>query len=167
MLSPELPADIPIALRQALLALRLATSQRDPYAQAIAIWQAIESFAAKTKCRKLFASHELNELREAIPVGLDARQREVLERAIGKLNDPPVRERMVQRVKRDGIPLSDHELEILDRLRVARNKAVHGRELRHPPTREEVNYGIGIVARMLVYRVAELEAPDPGRNGAA
>jgi hypothetical protein len=158
LLSPRLPAEIPIALRQAMLALQLATAQRDPYAQSIAIWQAIESFVAKTKCRKLFAGHELEELREMIPAGLDAGQREVLGRAIGKLNDPPVRERMVQRVKRDGIPLSNHELKILDRLRDARNKAVHGRELREPPTREEINYGIGIVSRMLVYRIAELQA---------
>ncbi len=156
LMRPSLPSDLPVALRQSLFALRLAAAQRDPAAQAIAIWQAIESFAAKTKCRKLFSEAELNDLREMIPAGLDVHQREVLGRAIGGLNAPPVRERMLQRLRHDGIPLSRHELSLLDRLRRARNDAVHGRVLKEPPTPEEAKYGIGIVARMLVHRVAAL-----------
>lgn len=156
IMRPSLPSSLPAALRQSLLALRLAATQRDPTAQAIAIWQAIESFAAKTKCRKLFSEAELDDLREMIPAGLDTQQREVLGRAIGGLNAPPVRERMLQRLRHDGIPLSQYELSLLDRLRKARNDAVHGRVLKEPPTPEEANYGIGIVARMLVHRVAAL-----------
>jgi hypothetical protein len=158
LMRPSLPSDLPAGLQQSLLALRLAAAQRDPTAQVIAIWQAIESFAAKTKCRKLFSETELDDLREMIPAGLDAQQREVLDRAIGGLNAPPVRERMLQRLRHDGIPLSRHELSLLDRLRKARNDAVHGRVLKNPPTPEEANYGIGIVARMLVHRVAALSS---------
>jgi hypothetical protein len=155
--TPTLPASVPIAVRQALLALQTAVAQRDPYAQAIGVWQAIEALAAKTKCRKLFSSEELKELREAMPTGLNAEQREVLAETIGRLNEPPVRERMVQRLRRDGIPISDQELALLDQLRKARNAAVHGRERTKPPTREEINYGIGIVARVLVFRISQLE----------
>lgn len=158
LMRPSLPSDLPAALRQSLMALRLAVGQRDPTAQAIAIWQSIESFAAETKCRKLFSEGELDDLREMIPAGLDAQQREVLCRAIGGLNAPPVRERMLQRLRHDGIPLPRHELSLLDRLRKARNYAVHGRVLKDPPTPEETKYGIGIVARMLVHRIAELTA---------
>jgi hypothetical protein len=154
--TPTLPASVPIAVRQALLALQTAVAQRDPYAQAIGVWQAIEALAAKTKCRRLFSSEELKELREAMPTGLNAEQREVIAETIGRLNEPPVRERMVQRLRRDGIPISDQELALLDQLRKARNAAVHGRERTKPPTREEINYGIGIVSRMLVFRVSQL-----------
>ena len=157
-LEPQLPIELPLKDSQALLALRLAAVQTDPYSQVQAIWQAIESYSAKTKVRTLFSADQLEAIRDRMPKDLDPIRADALDRAIAGLNDPPLRTRMTQRLKRDGVPVSDSELVLLKRLRDIRNDVVHGRTPRKVPTREEINQGIGIVARMLVYRVGELDA---------
>lgn len=157
-LEPQLPTELPLKDRQALLALRLAASQTDPYSQVQAIWQAIESYSAKTKVRRLFSDDQLKAIRDRLPKDLDPIKSDALDRAIAGLNDPPLRTRMTQRLKHDGVPVSDSELALLKRLRDIRNDVVHGRTPHKGPSRKEINQGIGIVARMLVYRVAELDA---------
>jgi hypothetical protein len=154
ILSPPLPPDLPLAERQALLALRAAATQTDLLAQVQSLWQAIESYCAGTKCRPLFSPEELATLKEEIPLELDKGQRKVLSDAIGRLNDPPLKVRLLARLRRDGVSLSDGEITLLEDLRRARNDTVHGREISKMPNREEINYGIGVVARMLVHRVA-------------
>lgn len=52
--------------------------------------------------------------------------------------------------------MTSSELALLEKLRGARNHIAHGREVDQPPTREQINYGIAIVARMLVHRIAAL-----------
>lgn len=154
-LDPTLPEDLPINDRQALLALRRAASEADRISQAQALWQAIESYTAgSTAEKKLFSKDILDHLRERIPNDLDDKQKEKLKRAIDTLNEPPASLRLKWCLKRDGVPITEPELELLKRLRDTRNDVIHGRAVENPPTRAETNYGISLVSRMLVYRIA-------------
>lgn len=154
-LLPEVPAQIEIEDRLALGALRLAATGRDPLVQVQALWQAIESYAAGTKTEvKLFSKSELKKLREALPDDLTDAQGAALQRMMGRLNEEPLRARLRRRLKSDAVPVTDAELKILDDLREVRNAVAHGRDVEETIDRDTVNYGISIVARILVHRIA-------------
>jgi len=55
-------------------------------------------------------------------------------------------------LRADGVPITEAEKTLLNELRDRRNDAVHGRPTTIPP-REQVDWGVAIVARMLVYRL--------------
>ena len=161
---PRLPSELAVGDRQALLSLRAAATETDPFAQVQALWQAIESYVAGTKCRPLFDSEELEAIQDALPDSLTQLQRDRLERAIAGLNDPPLRVKLDQRIRQEGVPVTEDELGLLKRLRDARNAAVHGRSRGKPPGRDEVHHGIAIVSRMLVYRIAGAAPVEPGQG---
>jgi hypothetical protein len=157
-LGPTLPAELEANDRLALLALSLASSAIDPLIQVQALWQAIESYAERRKGeRKLFTKREKLEIGEGIPDGLNKRQRKRLKEAIKALNQEPLALRLQRRLKQDAVSITEDELALLDKLRKARNDVVHGRQVEQAPKRDEINYGISIVARMLVHRVAALQ----------
>jgi hypothetical protein len=60
-----------------------------------------------------------------------------------------------------GSGVTDDELAVLDDLYDIRNDIVHGRPVERPPQRDQINYGISIVSRMLVHRVAALQGDAP------
>jgi hypothetical protein len=158
-LSPTLPSELETNDRLALLALSLASSSIDPLIQVQALWQAIESYAEGRKGeRKLFTKREKTTISEGIPDGLNERQNTRLKEAIEALNHEPLALRLQRRLKQDAVLITEEELTLLDKLRKARNDVVHGRQVERVPTRDEINYGISIVARMLVHRVAALKA---------
>jgi hypothetical protein len=154
-LQPQPPAQIEIEDRLALGALRLAATAPDPLVQVQALWQAIESYAAGTKTKsKLFSKSDLKKLRQALPNDLTASQDAALQRMLGRLNEEPLRVRLRRRLKSDAVPVTDAELKILDNLREMRNAVAHGRNVEETIDRDLVNYGISIVARILVHRIA-------------
>jgi hypothetical protein len=158
-LLPRLPAQLEVNDRLALLALRLAASEVDPLMQIRALWQAIESYAEKRKGeRKLFDKRVrksiLTRLFEDEPLDLDDGQRKRLEEAIKNLNRGPLKQRLERRLKEDAVLITDEELALLQELYDVRNDVVHGRSVDDPPERDKIYYGISIVARMLVHRVA-------------
>ena len=154
-LQPQPPAQIEIEDRLALGALRLAATAPDPLVQVQALWQAVESYAAGTKTKaKLFSKPELRKLRQALPNDLTASQDAALQRMLGRLNEEPLRTRLRRRLKSDAVPVTDAELKILDDLREVRNAVAHGRNVEETINRDLVNYGISIVARILVHRIA-------------
>jgi hypothetical protein len=161
LVKPGLPSELSVGDRQALLALRAAATESDPFAQVQALWQAIESYVAGTKCRPLFDSEELEVIRDALPDSLTEFQRDTLVRAIAGLNDPPLRVKLDQRIRQEGVPVTEDELGLLKRLRDARNAAVHGRSRGKPPSRDEIHHGIAIVSRMLVYRIGAGRSASP------
>jgi hypothetical protein len=156
-LEPNLPSTLTVRDRQALLALHRAATETDPLSQVQALSEAIEAYVAGTKVEsKLFPPARLKALRQAIPGDLSPQQRERLDEAIGRLNSPPLRTRLGVRLRHDGVPVSEAELKSLKDLRDARNTSVHGDHVADLPTREAINVGISLVARMLVYRIASL-----------
>ena len=163
-LQPEPPAQIEIEDRLALGALRLAATAPDPLVQVQALWQAIESYAAGTKTEaRLFSKPELKKLRQALPEDLTAAQDGALQRMIGRLNEEPLRARLRRRLKSDAVPITNAELKVLDDLREVRNAVAHGRDVDETIDRDTVNYGISIVARILVHRIAA-SAEEPERR---
>ncbi len=158
-LLPRLPAELEVNDRLALLALRLAASEIDPLMQIRALWQAIESYAEKRKGeRKLFDKRARKMISKRLfedePLDLNERQRNRLEEAIEKLNRRSLRQRLERRLKEDAVLVTEDELALLQELYDVRNDVVHGRPVDDPPKRDKINYGISIVARMLVHRVA-------------
>lgn len=153
---PLLPAEVDVNDRLALQALRLAATEADPLLQVQALWQAIESYAERRKGeRRLFTKGEKATISERLPTaGLNPRQRKRLEEAVESLNHEPLGLRLERRLKRDAVQVTVDELALLDRLREVRNDVVHGRLVQKPPQRDDVNYGISIVSRMLVHRIA-------------
>jgi hypothetical protein len=154
LLDPPLPPDLPAVERHAVLALRRATSAAILETQLAALWEAIEFYAAGIKVEKLFDPAELKLLRESSPDWLSTSQRQRFVDVVGQLNSAPLSVRLALRLKQDGVPLTEHEHELLfKKLRSARNRPVHGK-VPNAPTRAEIHHGISIVARMLVYRIA-------------
>ena len=83
------------------------------------------------------------------------RQVDALKRAISGLNSAPLLVRLDRRLKEDGVPLAEEERQLLfDKLRRAHNDMAHGGVVRNAPTREDLNRGIALVARMIVHRIA-------------
>ena len=93
-------------------------------------------------------------VRRALPEDLTSAQDAALQRMIGRLNEEPLRARLRRRLKSDAVPVTDAELGVLDDLREVRNAVVHGRDVNETIDRDTVNYGISIVARILVHRIA-------------
>lgn len=158
-LLPRLPAQLEVNDRLALLALRLAASEIDPLMQVRALWQAIESYAEKRKGeQKLFDKRAKKMISKRLlgdePLDLNERQRKRLEEAIENLNRGSLRQRLERRLKEDAVLVTEDELTLLQELYDIRNDVVHGRSVDDPPERDKINYGISIVARMLVHRVA-------------
>ena len=120
-----------------------------------ALWEALEFYAAETTVPKMFSKQQRKDLIAAIPVGFDAVQTARLTDAINSLNRPTTVEQLRIRMRQDGIQLTDDEQALLFRhLRDPRNDLAHGRAIQSPPTREQLDRGIGLVARMLVTRLA-------------
>jgi hypothetical protein len=155
LLDPKPRADIGVHEQQALLALRRAATDADPLSRIQSLWQAIEGYAARTKREeKLFPPARRKEVIDAAPSDLSREQRRVLIDSINKLNQPVLADRLRWRLERDGVPVTEGELELLDELREVRNDVVHGRGAEEIPSTEKINHGIGIVARMLVHRLS-------------
>jgi hypothetical protein len=164
-LLPRLPTELEVNDRLALLALRLAISEINPLMQIRALWQAIESYAEKRKGeRKLFDRPArgmiTNRLFEDEPLDLSKRQRKRLEEAIENLNREPLGQRLERRLKEDAVLVTEDELALLRELYDVRNAVVHGRPVHQTPPRDQINYGISIVSRMLIHRIAAIEQKE-------
>lgn len=153
-IEPRLRSDLSVSESQALLAFERSTVDPDRLSQVEALWQAIEGYAAGTRMPAgPFTTDELLRISNSAPENMDARRQEKFDAAIAKFNEPSLRQRFVYRLKQDGIPVTDSELEVLFELRKIRNKLVHGKGTAKPPSYDQINYGIGIVARILTYRM--------------
>lgn len=139
--------------QQALIAWRRSATEQDPVAQATALSDALEFYAAGVAAPDLFAEEEIKALLSAIPE-LDQHKKAVVARSIKQLNQSPLKRRVIEAAARDGAPLSNDDVAFLwKRVRMARNNAVHGKGL-EPPTPHEIERGRSIVGRLLVYRLS-------------
>lgn len=165
---PALPVELPVNERLALLALRLAASEIDPLMQVRALWQAVEAYAEKRKGeQKLFTKRDRKAIKKAtLDLSLSKRQRERLAEAIKGLNHESLMLRLRRRLKEDAVLITDDELTLLNDLYEVRHHVVHGRLVEEPPQRDRINYGISVVSRMLVHRIASLEANAAAKSDA-
>jgi hypothetical protein len=146
------------AERQALIAWRRAASERDPVAKATALSDALEFYAAGIAAPDLFSEDEINALLTAIP-DLETHKKSVVRETIERLNQSPLKRRVIEAASRDGVPLTPSEVDFLwKRIRSARNKAVHGKDA-NTPTSHEIERALSLVGRLLVYRLAKPPPP--------
>lgn len=158
-LERELPVfDIPDRLSQSAQSLALAADPSfAPMIRIGAIWEALEYYAASFRTPALFTKSELREIRKRSRLAGGEKESRFND-LVGKLNQPPLMAKIRQRTESDRCPISSTEFEHLVNLRVRRNDATHGRGIREPSL-EDINYGISIVSRMLVYARHRLEEP--------
>jgi hypothetical protein len=151
-LDSPLARELLVRDREALLAFWRAAGSSSQLACVIALWEAIEFYASGISAPKLFSSSELDELREWIPATLSLEKRKRLEEKIDELNSQSLFIRLKEALRRDGVPLTDDEIEVLRRLRKVRNPALHG-EGRPEPAEGDLRRGLSIVARILMYKM--------------
>jgi hypothetical protein len=160
-LEPPLPAALPAGLRLALASLSLATTAAEPLVQVQALSLSLEAYAAgRGNEHKLFSKADLKRVRALLDGRFPSAHQKRLDALVGKLNEESHGLRLRRLVREDAVPVTDFELQLLSDLRQARNDIVHGTEVKCPPTREKIDYGIAVVSRMLVHRVAAL--PEGG-----
>jgi hypothetical protein len=152
---PGLPATLTTQDRQALVACRRAATEEDPLGCVNALWDSIEFYVANTALPPLFTRSDLEAIRSGLPEGLSAMQLRRLEGRLADLNAPPLLARLAAALAEDKVPISDGEMRLLQRLRRLRNAAVHGRGA-EVPRNDELEHALGIVSRMLVFRVDRL-----------
>jgi hypothetical protein len=70
------------------------------------------------------------------------------------LNQAPLMARLRQALAEDGVPYTDEEFDMLQRVRKKRND-LHGRS-RQAPSESDLRYTLALVNRMLKYRAARL-----------
>jgi hypothetical protein len=142
------------AEQQALIAWRRAATEQDPVAQATALSDALEFYAAGVAAADMFTQDEINAFLTAIPE-LDHHKKAVVSQTIKQLNQAPLKRRVIEAASRDSAPLSHEDVAFLwKRIRTARNNAVHGKGS-EPPTPHEIERGQSIVGRLLVYRLSK------------
>ncbi|HLI58625.1 MAG TPA: hypothetical protein VKV21_03065 [Solirubrobacteraceae bacterium] len=159
LLKPAMPKSLGTRDERALRGLMRAVNETSVQQQVQALAEALENYVAGVKIPGSFSDIQLTELRELAPTWLSEDQRRKFINAINGLNGSPFQRRLAQRLEDDGVPLTADERTLLfETLRRARNDVAHGRKIKKSPTREQVLRGISIVARALMFSVAQTQA---------
>lgn len=147
---PERP--LPMADRQAVLALADAARSGDTLRRVQSLWEAVEFYVQGTKLPRFFLKSEVRRARKALPEDLDPALAKRLEQLFANVNEPSLMAKLQHTVRADGVPITSGELELLKDLRDRRNDAVHGRVAALPDA-DAVDHAVSVVARMIVYRL--------------
>jgi hypothetical protein len=139
----------------AIVAWRRATAEEDPAVSVVALGEAIEFYAATTKVPKLFTKAELGQLQKLIPNELAEDKAARVALMIDRLNEPPLSARLRTALDNDRVRYSGAEFDLLVEIRGLRNKILHGKE-RELPSEEQLNQALGLVNRMLLFRLKRL-----------
>ena len=143
----------PPALRDTLAALRRAADEtQSPVQRGQALWDAIEFLTAGVRVPTAFGKADRRAIRAALrTVSLTDKQRSRLDDTLQRLNEPSLAMKMRARAAADGAPLAPSEIELLQRLRAARNDAAHGRKP-SAVSEHDLRWAVSIVARLIMYR---------------
>jgi hypothetical protein len=142
--------------QQAFLALGRAVREPDLLVRVQNLWEAIEFYCSGVSVDPLFTTEQLETINRSLPT-LESAQRERMTAVIGQLNSAPLLIRLKKAIQDDNAPVTNTEVDLLQRLRKLRNDVVHGRRSRLPVP-EDVEYAASVVARLLMYRAAQLKA---------
>lgn len=159
---PGMARSLPLNLRQAIISCARAAQGKDNIDRVTALWEAVEFYVGKTSVPALFSRAERRAIRRAIPGFGDAAKDARLEMLLGDLNNPPLFVKFRRKIAVDAAPVSQPDIDLLSKLRKIRNDVVHGRSPDQPKT-HEVNQGVAIVARILVYAIHSLVRIDDER----
>lgn len=119
---PATPWPEPSALRRA------ADETQSPVQCGQALWDAVEFLTAGVRVPKAFGKADRRAISAALQeVHLTEKQRTRLDDTLQRLNEPSLAMKMWVRAAADGVPLATSEIDLLQRLRAARNDSAHGR----------------------------------------
>lgn len=149
--APHVGGALTVADSEAFLAFDRSVKAGDPLASVITLWDAINFYAAGVVVEPLFTREDIKPIIASLPTTLTPQQKAVLHNKLNGVNDPPLWQRLMTALERDGITLSDGDLAVLKRLRAIRNPAQHGTTPPFP-TEEDLARGWSIVGRMLLHR---------------
>jgi hypothetical protein len=150
-LPPALPVSLTLAERQALIACQRAAAEGDTIAASTALSDTLEFYTAGVAAPPLFEQAELEGIKRSLP-HLAPHKKKVVTDAIGRLNSSPLKRRLIEASARDRAPLSREEVNLLWKIRGARNAAVHGKG-GEPPAPQDITYATSIIARLLAFRI--------------
>jgi hypothetical protein len=144
---------LPVAMRDMLAALRRAADEtQSPVQRGQALWDVIEFLTAGVRVPKIFAKADRRAIRTALQgVSLTDQQRNRLDETLKYLNEPSLAMKMRARAAADGVPLSQSEIDLLKRLRDARNDSAHGRAP-SAVSEHDLRWAVSVVARLIMYR---------------
>lgn len=149
-------------LRDAIHAWRRAVRATDPIEAAGALFEAVEFHVAGTSSPPLLSKQELAAVMRAVElVPLEAEKAKRVRDMVGRSNETPLLVRLRQRLESDRVPFNDEELGCVKRVRDARNRALHGKEMQSPDA-DDLEVARALVNRMLFHRV--WRASKPGAN---
>jgi hypothetical protein len=100
-----------------------------------------------------FPAADARRARRSLPKDLDPELRERAMTLLAKINDPPPMAKLREATRRDGVPLTEADYDLLARVRKVRNDTVHGRGADVPES-GDVDHVVSIVARLLMFRLA-------------
>jgi hypothetical protein len=150
---PPDPEALSTSQRLALLALRRAAAASAVLPRVGALWEAIEFYVAGVRPEPRFSAAEAKRIRKSIPKDVDLELRDRAMNLLAKLNDPPLMVKIREAAERDGVPLTDAEIELLKQVRIVRNNTAHGRHAELPAP-ADVDYAVSMVARLLLHSIA-------------
>ena len=152
-----------LQVRQAFLLCSRAARPGTAVDRITALWQGLEFLVGKQRNKTpVFDREALDRIdlviEEKLKPVLSRDQVDRLGDVLGQLNDPPLLAKLRKHFSTFEIPITEGEFERLWKLRSYRNKVNHGKEPT-VPTSAEIDFGVALMARILVYTVT-------GSNGA-
>lgn len=153
LLKPALAPRLTVQEQQALLAIRRAATSTDPVAKVTAFSEALEFYVGGLEFKEVATKAERKVLRKAVPDELPDDVQRRAKKALDNINLRPLLERLRLVSEAEGVALSEGEWQLIEKIRRARNASVHGAGAR-PPHPEELDLGVSLLARLLVFRVA-------------
>ncbi len=144
---------VPVAMRDTLAALRRAADEtQSPVQRGQALWDAVEFLTAGVRVPKTFGKADRRAISAALQgVHLTEKQRSRLNDTLQRLNEPSLAMKMQARAAADGVPLAPSEIDLLQRLRAARNDSAHGRAP-SAGSAHDLRWAVSVVARLILYR---------------
>jgi hypothetical protein len=142
-------------LRAAVVAAARASSSTDPLTRITAVSECLEFYAGATKLPPLFTKADLKRLRK-VAAEFPAEKRSRIEHLLNSaVNNAPLMARVRYRLAQDAIPVTEHDMELLARVRAQRNDLVHGRV--DEADDRELEQATALLARIIAY-AAKAEA---------
>lgn len=138
-------------LRRALREWRNAATSDSEFVTVTHLWRAVEVYAHGASADPAFGRTEIDTVKAALASigGLSDFQRRRLKDLAAGLNDAPLFARLKAALDRDGIAVSDGEMDLLRTTRNLRNALEHARELT-PLEARRLAQAVGVVNRILV-----------------
>ncbi len=156
----ELPTSLSPSIKEAVTAWRRGAEAVAPIATVMAMWEAIEFYAAGVKTDLLFTDDEkvrVKDLCQGVIGEFGQAQQERVMSQLDGVNNAPLLARLRTALAEDQVPYTEAEFKLLQGVRKVRNDFGHGRSPSLPPS-ADLRLVVSLVNRMLVHRMGRLSS---------